>query len=66
MAQIQTPEEIVDELLNTHGTPEKAMQVLEYAIRKLRQAKTLLEPTPELTYMGYAHIILKSMNWGRV
>lgn len=65
MGKIQAPEEIVDELLAAHGTPAKAMQVLQYTMRKLRQAKTLLEPNPELTYMGYAHIILKSMNWGK-
>ena len=65
MASIQSPEEIVAELLEAHKTPAKAMVVLEYTMRKLRQAKTLVEPNPELTYMGYAMIILHSQNYGR-
>lgn len=62
---MQTPEEIVKELLETHETPAKAMQVLNYTMRKLRQAKTLLEPNPELTHMEWAYLDLKTLNRGK-
>lgn len=63
--KIQTPEEIVKELLGIFKTPSLAMKSLAYTIRKLKQAKTLLEPQPELTHMEWAYLDLKSMNFGK-
>ena len=63
--KIQSPQEIVKELLDTFKTPSLAMKSLAYTIRKLEEAKTLLEPQPELTNMKWAYLDLKSRNFGR-
>lgn len=62
---IQTPEEYVKELLDDFKTPSLAMKALRFAMRKLSSNKTLLEPTPDLTYMNYAYMELFSMNNGK-
>lgn len=62
---LQTPEEIVKELLLAHHSPKKAMEVLDFAIRKSQQAVYSYMPNPQLTYMNYAYRMLFSMNYGR-
>ena len=61
---MKTPGEIVSELLSEYSIVD-AMRVLDYAVRKVRQEKTLVAPSPQLHYMNLAYIELHSRNYGR-